>query len=106
MCVYLCVYVCEQLQGTFQHAYLAEETPMVPYLNTHLALEKLRATAAMEGKKGPRVVVVGPTDVGKSSVCKILLNYAVRSGRQPVFADVDVGQVCHSERKKKHAREV
>lgn len=41
-----------------------------------------------------QVLVVGPTDVGKSSVCKILLNYAVRMGRQPCFIDLDVGQVC------------
>ena len=40
-----------------------------------------------------QVLVVGPPDVGKSSVCKILLNYAVRMGRQPCFVDVDVGQV-------------
>lgn len=80
------------MQGSVEHAYVAEETTMLPYLNTHLGLEKLRTQAAMEGKRGPRVVVVGPTDVGKSSICRILLNYAVRSGRQPIFADIDVGQ--------------
>ena len=35
---------------------------------------------------------VGPTDVGKSSVTKILLNYAVRLGRKPIYVDLDVGQ--------------
>ena len=35
---------------------------------------------------------VGPTDVGKSTVSKILLNYAVRLGRKPIFVDLDVGQ--------------
>jgi len=83
---------CFQLQGTVQHAYVSEETPMLPYLNTHLGLEKLRTQAIMEGKKGPRVMVVGPTDVGKSTLCKLLLNYAVRSGRQPIYVDIDVGQ--------------
>ena len=38
-------------------------------------------------------MVVGPTDVGKSTVCKILLNYAVKMGRQPCLIDLDVGQV-------------
>ena len=31
-------------------------------------------------------------DVGKSSLCKILLNYAVRAGWAPTFADMDIGQ--------------
>lgn len=37
--------------------------------------------------------MVGPTDVGKSTLCKILLNYAVKMGRQPCLVDLDVGQV-------------
>ena len=37
-------------------------------------------------------MVVGPTDVGKSSLCKLLLNYAVRMGRKPILVDLDVGQ--------------
>jgi len=39
-------------------------------------------------------MVVGPTDVGKTTVCKLLVNYAARLGRAPVFVDLDVGQVC------------
>jgi polyribonucleotide 5'-hydroxyl-kinase len=35
---------------------------------------------------------VGPTDVGKSSVSKILCNYAVRKGWHPLFVDLDLGQ--------------
>ena len=38
-------------------------------------------------------MVVGPVDVGKSTLCQLLLNYAVRMGRRPVFIDLDVGQV-------------
>ena len=37
--------------------------------------------------------MVGPVDVGKSTLCQLLLNYAVRMGRRPVFVDLDVGQV-------------
>ena len=40
-----------------------------------------------------QVLVVGPTDVGKSTLCRTLLNYAVRMGRHPCFLDVDIGQV-------------
>ena len=36
--------------------------------------------------------VVGPTDVGKSSLCRILLNYAVRTGWAPTAVDLDIGK--------------
>ena len=45
-----------------------------------------------EFSRGPVVMIVGPTDSGKTSLCKLLINYAVRMGRRPVFADIDVGQ--------------
>ena len=41
---------------------------------------------------GPRIALVGPTDVGKSSLSKILCNYAVRKGWNPLFVDLDLGQ--------------
>ena len=36
--------------------------------------------------------VVGPTDVGKSSLCKLLLNYAVREGVAPTMVELDIGE--------------
>ena len=41
----------------------------------------------------PQIVVCGQTDVGKSTLCRLLLNYAVRMGRRPLFVDLDIGQV-------------
>ncbi|EPB71382.1 hypothetical protein ANCCEY_09515 [Ancylostoma ceylanicum] len=88
-----------ELIGPTNSAYVAEHTPMVIYLNTHAALEQLRqhseeqvAVGGGENPKGPRIMLVGPTDVGKSTVCRILCNYAVRQGRSPVYIDLDVGQ--------------
>lgn len=52
----------------------------------------MKAESEAEVKRGPITMVVGPTDVGKSTICRILLNYAVRMGRAPVFVDLDVGQ--------------
>lgn len=68
------------------------------YLNTHAALEQLREHAEsvvmqQEQARGPSLMIVGPTDVGKTTVCRILCNYAVRVGRTPIFVDLDVGQV-------------
>jgi len=62
------------------------------YLNCHAALEQLRTKAETENTRGPVLMVVGPSDVGKSTLCRILLNYAVRMGRRPIFVDLDVGQ--------------
>lgn len=81
-----------ELKGKPDVNYIARETPMVMYLNSHAALEQLRETADAENKRGPVVMVVGPGDVGKSTVCRLLLNYAVRVGRRPILVDLDVGQ--------------
>nr|CAG4640225.1 EOG090X0A5X [Daphnia pulex]SVE85019.1 EOG090X0A5X [Daphnia pulex] len=72
-----------ELRGKTEAAYVARETPMIIYLNTHAGLEQIRKKAdADETKRGPIAMIVGPTDVGKSTVCKLLLNYAVRMGRR------------------------
>lgn len=68
------------------------------YLNCHAAIESMRdaAEARMSANekdaRGPIVMIVGPSDVGKSTLSRILLNYGVRMGRRPIFVDLDVGQ--------------
>lgn len=42
--------------------------------------------------QGPRVIVVGPTDSGKSTLTKMLLSWAAKQGWKPTFVDLDVGQ--------------
>lgn len=69
----------------------------IMYLNMHACLEKLRVTADEnftqdQSTRGPVTMIVGPADVGKTTLCKILLNYAVRQGRRPIYVDLDVGQ--------------
>lgn len=81
-----------ELKGKTDVSYVARETPMVIYCNCHAALEDMRCDAEKENKRGPIAMLVGPCDVGKSTVCRILLNYAVRMGRRPLFVDLDVGQ--------------
>ena len=85
---------------------------MVLYLNTHIAIDQVRHRASREGKMGPRVrqslkiqlqshtivniqvVIAGSVDVGKSTMCRILLNYAIRMNRRLCYVETDVGQVC------------
>ena len=73
-----------------QSEYTAEETPMSEYINVHFALEELREQAKTTGREGPRVLILGPENAGKSSLAKILTGYANRSGRSPVLVNLDV----------------
>lgn len=74
------------------HAYVGKETPMNAYMNVHGMLEEMRDMAERTDKQGPRVMIVGPTDTGKSSLSRILASYAARLGRTPTVVDLDVGQ--------------
>lgn len=80
------------VKGKTDVIYVAKETPMVQYLNCHSALEQLRINAENNNTQGPISLIVGPTDVGKSTLTRIFLSYAVRLSRRPIFVDLDVGQ--------------
>lgn len=62
---------------------------MVSYVNTHFALENLREEAQKAGKDGPRVLIVGPSNSGKTSLVKLLTAYAIRMDRQPLVVNTD-----------------
>jgi len=52
-------------------------------------LEKLRQEASKSGREGPKVLVVGPSNAGKTSLVKLLTAYAVRMDRQPLVVNTD-----------------
>ncbi|CAI0453509.1 unnamed protein product [Linum tenue] len=83
-----------ELDGATETDYTADETPMVSYVNVHAILEgrRIQAKASSSGDSGPRVIVVGPTDSGKSSLSRMLLSWAAKQGWKPTFVDLDVGQ--------------
>lgn len=76
--------------GDCQVEYLAEETPMVTYVNLHFALDALRDQASLDEKDAPRVLVLGPENSGKTSLVKLLVSYATKLGRLPVAVNLDV----------------
>jgi hypothetical protein len=99
----------EYVTGTPSTEYISEETPMNAYANVHLALEKMRVRA-LSSQRGsplpsgpdhevdpdpPRVLVLGPENSGKTTVCKILANYAVRTGQgwTPMYVNTDPSEV-------------
>jgi polynucleotide 5'-kinase involved in rRNA processing len=83
---------------------------MSAYANLHFAFEqsRVRALAALHGSpisdeddappslEPPRVLVLGPENSGKTSICKILANYCIRSIERwsPIFVNVDTSEVC------------
>ncbi|KIV87633.1 hypothetical protein PV11_03165 [Exophiala sideris] len=75
---------------SLQSEYTAEETPMSEYINLHFALESLRDQAKASGREGPRVLILGPENAGKSTLAKVLTGYAARSARSPVVINLDV----------------
>ncbi|KAK9818033.1 hypothetical protein WJX72_005994 [[Myrmecia] bisecta] len=80
------------LEDVTDVVYEADETPMVAYSGVHGVLEERRHSANQASGQGPRTIVVGPVDAGKSTLCRILLNYGVRSGWAPTMVDLDIGQ--------------
>jgi polynucleotide 5'-kinase involved in rRNA processing len=62
---------------------------MSAYLNSAHIINNQR-TAARDVKPGPVVAVVGPPESGKTSLVKILANYAIRSGWSPLLVETDV----------------
>lgn len=51
------------LKGNPDVCYVAKETPLVQYLNTHGALEQMRTSAEKNNTRGPIVMLVGPTGI-------------------------------------------
>jgi polyribonucleotide 5'-hydroxyl-kinase len=82
-----------QVKGVPSVAYVAEETPMLSYVNLHFALEKLRQAAEDMRSRGPRVLILGSEDAGKTSLTKLLTSYAIRQGRKPIVVGLDPKQV-------------
>jgi polyribonucleotide 5'-hydroxyl-kinase len=81
-----------ETSGEAQSLYVSDKTPMVSYVNTHAQLEARRDVALANSDEGPRVLIVGSPDQGKSTLSKILAAYAVRLDRTPLYIDLDVGQ--------------
>ena len=37
--------------------------------------------------------MIGPHDVGKSSLCTLLASYALRQGQKPIYVSLDTSEV-------------
>ncbi|CCA66691.1 related to Pre-mRNA cleavage complex II protein Clp1 [Serendipita indica DSM 11827] len=115
--LYLFAYECKAALMTWQGCtiqmsrpateYVSDETTMASYANLHLAFEQMRIRARRDERRAidggpemnededdndpPRVLIIGPENSGKTTACKILLNYAVRGMATctPLFVNLD-----------------
>lgn len=78
--------------GDVSSEYISEETEMEHYINLHLALENVRNT----NNKAPNVLILGAKDSGKTTLAKILSNYALRMDHQPMFVNLDPSNAVFS----------
>jgi polyribonucleotide 5'-hydroxyl-kinase len=62
---------------------------MVEYANVHFALESIRSQNRQRSRNGPRVLILGPENAGKSSLVKMLTGYAARGAGVPVVVNLD-----------------
>ncbi len=72
--------------------YISSKTHMVNFVNASAALEQLRQKALETKQLGPNVLVTGQSHSGKSTLCKILINYALKLGWTPILADLDLNK--------------
>lgn len=70
-------------------AYTATDTPMPVYISAHAILQSRRELAKVAGIPGPRVLVVGPRDCGKTTLVAMLTAYCIKANSSVVVADLD-----------------
>ncbi|KAK4227592.1 mRNA cleavage and polyadenylation factor CLP1 [Podospora fimiseda] len=62
-----------------------EESSYLPVMNLHFYLHERRQSL----KRGPRVLICGTPNTGKSTVARTLVALATRAGSQPLFGNID-----------------
>ncbi|KAI9152164.1 mRNA cleavage and polyadenylation factor CLP1 [Paramyrothecium foliicola] len=83
-----------EVEGRCDDEFVAEyatpaANPATSYLNLHSRLTELRGQAAREGREGPRVLIAGPPNTGKTTLARTLTSYATRQGHQPLVVNAD-----------------
>lgn len=54
----------------------------------------MRKKAEERNEVGPVIMIAGPKHVGKTALCKILCNYAIRETSPVLYVDLDVNMNC------------
>lgn len=73
-----------------------KQTPLLEYIAFESKLNSYRQNALNKKVNGPRILITGSNNSGKSSFCRFLCNYASLSKWKPVFVDLDpnLSDIC------------
>ncbi|CAK9437780.1 uncharacterized protein LODBEIA_P21580 [Lodderomyces beijingensis] len=71
--------------------YISDETNMDQIVNLHMYIQSRRQIARDSTSlgPGPRVLVIGNKQSGKTSLCKTLVSYAAKMGETPILVNLD-----------------
>lgn len=86
---------CElQIDGPCEQEHVADfreptANPATSYINLHAKLDDMRQAARRERREGPRILIAGPSHVGKTTLARTLTSYCTRAGGQPIVVNAD-----------------
>ncbi|KAM0261497.1 hypothetical protein ACHAQJ_002178 [Trichoderma viride] len=86
---------CElEIEGRCDYDSVAEYSnpaanPATSHINLHARLNDMRVDATRQRREGPRVLVVGPPNAGKTTLAKTLTSYATRQGYQVITVNAN-----------------
>eukprot|EP00929_Paragymnodinium_shiwhaense_P076192 TRINITY_DN39129_c0_g1_i1.p1 TRINITY_DN39129_c0_g1~~TRINITY_DN39129_c0_g1_i1.p1 ORF type:complete len:482 (-),score=110.18 TRINITY_DN39129_c0_g1_i1:83-1528(-) len=78
-----------QVSGQTAQEYDAPNIVMREYLSCAAVLEQRRQRAIELDLPAPKVLICGSAYSGKSSLCQVLCNYAMRREHMPLYVDLD-----------------
>jgi len=81
---------CEYYKSEVSKSNKQLDIPNVEYVNVHAALNQERIQALKQKRLGPNLLVTGQHQSGKSTLCRILINYALKLGWTPLLVDLDL----------------
>ena len=63
---------------------------MREYIVAHYNITQLRFNALTSNQIGPRVLITGSNNCGKTAFCHMMLNYSLKLGWTPIYCDLDL----------------
>lgn len=80
-----------KVEGRPQSIYNSQSNKytMYQYLMVHNIINEKRNEALIKNKIGPKILITGSSFCGKTTICRILLNYALKFGWTPLYVDLD-----------------
>jgi hypothetical protein len=79
-----------RISDKIKSIYKTEDTPMYEYLMAHHIINEKRKEALKTNTIGPKVMITGTRESGKTSLCNIFINYAIKLGWNPTYVDLDL----------------